>query len=38
MLKHRKIGDANVSRLYHLLTELAKKIVTRVNVQRSCRD
>jgi len=26
MLKHRKIGDANASRLSHLLTELAKKI------------
>jgi AraC-like DNA-binding protein len=26
MLKHRKIGDANASRLVHLLTELAKKI------------
>src|SRR5246127_601080 len=26
MLKHRKIGDTNTSRLSHLLTELAKKI------------
>ena len=26
MLKHRKIGDTNASRLSHLLTELAKKI------------
>src|SRR6266446_4672707 len=26
MLKHRKIGDANASRLSHLPTELAKKI------------
>jgi len=26
MLKHRKIDDANASRLSHLLTELAKKI------------
>jgi hypothetical protein len=26
MLKHRKIGDANASRLSHLLAELAKKI------------
>ena len=26
MLKHRKIGDANASRLSRLLTELAKKI------------
>src|ERR1700723_3736521 len=26
MLKHRKIADANASRLSHLLTELAKKI------------
>jgi hypothetical protein len=26
MLKHRTIGDANASRLSHLLTELAKKI------------
>jgi AraC-like DNA-binding protein len=26
MLKHRKIGDANASRLRHLLTELAMKI------------
>jgi hypothetical protein len=26
MLKKRKIGDANVSRLSHLLTELAKKV------------
>jgi hypothetical protein len=26
MLKHRKMGYANASRLAHLLTELAKKI------------
>jgi hypothetical protein len=26
MPKYRKIGDANASRLSHLLTELAKKI------------
>lgn len=26
MLKYRTIGDANASRLSHLLTELAKKI------------
>jgi hypothetical protein len=26
MLKHRKIGDANASRLSHVLSELAKKI------------
>jgi hypothetical protein len=26
MLKHGKIGDANASRLSHLLAELAKKI------------
>ena len=25
MLKHRKIGDANASRLSHVLSELAKK-------------
>src|SRR5258706_4094300 len=27
MLKDRKIGDANASRLSHLLTELARKII-----------
>jgi hypothetical protein len=26
MLKHRKVGDANASRLSHVLSELAKKI------------
>ena len=32
MLKQRKTGDANASRLSHLLTELAKKISNSLGV------